>query len=532
MLKWLLVFAGVLAGLAVAAVAAIPWLLDTPAVQAQVAQAVSHALGRPVKLASLSVSLLPLPSVRLKDLRVADDPAFGTGPFVTVGEGKIRIRLRPLLSGRIELADLTLVGARIALIEDAAGRFNVTSLGVPAPASPGSPRGGVGRSGGASASPVLLSNIRVVDGYLQYQKLGSSHPALSLQQINATLRQSALREALSLSGDAIAEPGGIQLSTKDATLTPGGTRVLGDMALRATVEMEAKDVAPLAAAFAPSSGVSGPMKGKVEVTGSPGRLSATGAISAGRLTLSAERPACGGREPRRLEIEAVHVPLVASPTRIDSAPVEAKVARGALSFRASVVLDGAPALTLTDINVRGMDLGPVLVDYLCQPYAVTGPIDLTGEARVRRPDAGAADIMSGVDGAGRVKIGAGKVVGRAIVNLVRDVVGLSSAVSAVVRPGRAVSSPLDFDSITATYTVVNGVARTDDLVYRARDVRVAAAGTYGLSDGRVAMEVTLIEGANQVKGIVTGGPGSLRVVPTGVRVQDRDIKKFLDRIFR
>jgi hypothetical protein len=80
--------------------------------------------------------------------------------------------------------------------------------------------------------------------------------------------------------------------------------------------------------------------------------------------------------------------------------------------------------------------------------------------------------------------------------------------------------------------VAGGVARTEDLVYTARDVRVRAAGTYGLGDRRVAMEVTLTEGANQIKGLITGAPGSLRVVPTGVRVRDRDVKKFLDRLFR
>ncbi len=485
-----------------------------------------------MKFASVSVSALPLPAVRLRDLWVAEDPAFGPGPFVTVGEGRIRVRLRPLLSGRVELADLTLVGPRIALVEDAGGRLNVASLGMPAPSGHGSPRGGASRAGSPSSGTLLLSSIRVVDGSVQYQKLGGARPSLSLQQINATVQQSAAGEPLRLTGAAIAEPGAIRLSTKDATLTPGGARVVGDMALRATVEIEAPDVAPIGAAFAPSPEVSGALKGRIEVTGTPAKLSASGAITLDHVTLSAERPSCGGRERRRLAIESIRMPLVASGTKLDSAPVEVKMARGTASFRTSAALGAAPTATLTDISVKGMDLGPVLVDYLCQPYAVTGPLDLVGEARFSVPDKDPPDPTRGVDGFGRVRIGPGKVVGREIVNLVRDVVGLSGAVAAVVRPGRPVASPLDFDSITATYTIVSGVARTDDLVYRARDVRVAAAGTYGLGDGRVAMEVTLTEGANQVKGVVTGAPGSLRVVPTGVRVQDRDIKKFLDRLFR
>jgi len=533
MLKWLLIGVGLLAGLVVAAIVALPWLLDTPAVQGQVAQAVSHALGRPVRFASLSVSALPVPSVRLKELRVAEDPAFGAGPFVTVGEGRIRVRLWPLLSGRVELADLTLMGPRIALVEDAAGRLNIASLGVPAHSPPGLTRSGGGRSSSAaSAGAVLLSSLRIVDGSVQYQKLGEPRPVLSLQHINVTVTQSAPAEPLRLSGEAIAEPGGVRLRTTDARITPAGARLLGDTALRATVTMEAVDVGPIGAAFVSSPAVSGPMTGRMDVTGTPARLSATGAISLERVTLSAARPGCG-REPRRLAIEALRMPLVASPIRFDSAPVEAKVARGTVSFRASVARSGVPTASLTEISVRGMDLGPVLVDYLCQPYAVTGLLDLSGEAILRLPDVRPPETMRGVDGSGRIKIGPGKVVGREVVRLVRDVVGLGSAVSAVVRPGRsALPSPLDFDSITATYTVASGVARTEDLVYTARDVRVTAAGTYGLGDRRIAMEVTLTEGANQIKGLVTGAPGSLRVVPTGVRVRDRDVKKFLGRLFR
>jgi AsmA protein len=532
MLKWLLIGVGLLAGLAAAAIVALPWLLDTPAVQAQVAQAVSHALGRPVRFASLSVSALPVPTVRLKDLRVAEDPAFGTDSFVTVGEGRVRVRLWPLLSGRVELADLTLMGPRIALVKDAAGRLNIASLGVPAHSPPGPRSGGARSSSGASTGAVLLSSLRIVDGSVEYQALGEPRPMFSLRQINVTVTQRAPAEPMRLSGEAIAEPGSVRLRTTDARISPAGSRLLGDTALRATVTMEAADVAPIGAAFMLSPAVSGPMTGRIDVTGTPARLSATGALSLDRGTLSVERSGCG-REPRRLAIEAVRMPLVASPIRLESAPVEAKVARGTVSLRASMARVGVPTASLTEISVKGMDLGVVLVDYLCQPYAVTGLLDLSGEAILRLPDVRAPETMRGFDGSGRIKIGPGKVVGREVVNLVRDVVGLGSAVSAVVNPGRSPGrSPLDFDSITATYTVASGVARTEDLVYTARDVSVRAAGTYGLGDRRVAMEVTLTEGANQIKGVITGAPGSLRVVPTSVRVRDRDVKKFLDRLFR
>ena len=526
MLKWLLIGAGALVLLALAAMAALPLFLDTPALRAYVVQAAARALGRPVKLTALSVSGFPLPGVRLKGLEVAEDPAFGPGPFVAVGEGRLRIRLRPLFSGRVELADLTLEEPRIALVEDSGGRLNLASLGGPAP---GSSRGGGGRSGGVGASSVLLSSVRVVNGSVQYRKLGGKEPALRLEKINVTASQAAPGAALRLSGDAVAQPGGVRLSVKDASLAPGGVRAVGDMPVKATVELEAPDVASLGAAIAGSPAVSGAMKGRLELAGTPAQVAVTGAVTFDRLTLSEHRPQCAAPAPRQLVIEAVRIPLLASLHRVDSAPVEAKVARGIVSLSATVALRPVATATLTAISIKGMELGPVLVDYLCQGYAVTGPLDLSGEASMRL-----ADVWRSARGSGRVRIGPGKVMGGDVVNLVREIVGLGTTIAAMARPDqRPRFSPLDFDSITASYTIADGVARTDDLLYRARDVKVAAAGTYGLADGRVAMEVTLTEGATQVKGFVSGRPGSLRVVPTGVKLPNtRDIKKFLERLFR
>ncbi|HKW91867.1 MAG TPA: AsmA family protein, partial [Methylomirabilota bacterium] len=140
MVKWLLVGLGVLVLVVVGALLALPLLLDTPAIQTYVAQAASHALGRPVKFGGLSISALPLPTVRLRALQVGEDPAFGTGPFVTVGEGRMRIRIRPLLHGHVELADLTLEAPRIHVVEDAAGRLNVATLGGAGSMPSGAPR--------------------------------------------------------------------------------------------------------------------------------------------------------------------------------------------------------------------------------------------------------------------------------------------------------------------------------------------------------------------------------------------------------
>jgi len=535
MLKWLLIGLAVLVVVIVGMLLAVPLLVDTPAIQAYVSQAAGHALGRPVKFSALSISALPLPTVRLRGLQVADDPAFGPRPFMTVGEGRLRIRLRPLLQGRVELADLTLEAPRIHVVEDAAGQLNVATLGGAAPSAPAPPRVGGGRSGAPAAGAVLLSRVHIRNGAVDYERAsggpGGRPAALTLDHINLTVTQAGAGEALRMTGDAEG-PGGLKLTIPEATVTLGSGRSAGEARVKATVDVEGKDIAAAAATLIPSPTVSGPVKGRLQVSGTTARLTATGAVAFTRLTVSQERPHCPAPRRRSLALEDVRVPLVYAPPQLESPQVQSKMAKGTVTFRLVAALGAPRTVTLHDIAVKGVQLEPVLVDYLCQRNAVTGPLELTGEASLRPPE-----TLPTLNGSGRLHIGAGRVVGPDLLDAVNKALALTDLVSATLDPRArsrpSADSPLNFDSITATYTITNGVVRTDDLVYQARDLHVTGAGTYGLGDGRIAMDVTVTQGANRVKAHLAGAPGALTLVPTDVRLKEpKDLRKALDRLLR
>src|SRR5262249_10068850 len=161
------------------------------------------------KFTSLSIAPFPLPTVKLKGLEVAEDPAFGPEPFLTVAEGRMGIQLKPLFYGRVELANLVLDEPTITLMEDERGRSNWATIECVAPAPPGAPRSG-GRIGAATPATVVLSRISVVNGRMQYRTRGMKSP-LELEQINLTMSQTAPRAALHVHGDAMLRPGDIRL---------------------------------------------------------------------------------------------------------------------------------------------------------------------------------------------------------------------------------------------------------------------------------------------------------------------------------
>jgi hypothetical protein len=395
-LKWILIAAGALVLLLAGALVALPWLVDVPRVQAYIATAASQALGRPVRFTSLSVTALPTPSVRLKGLQVAEDPKFGTQPFLVVEEGRFRLRIRPLLSGRVELTDLTLEKPRVEIIDDGTGRLNVASLGPAATPGRPAPRPPAG-SAPAGAAAATISQVRLKDGVARVVRRGANALDLRLEDINVVVRPAG--DTFALEGTGRLEPGGLKLTLSQTTLQLPPGRALGDAPLRATIAVKGADVAGLVKAFVATPALRGPVEGTLRVAGTISHPTAQGDLAFSGLTVSERRPSCPAPPERQLQLGEVRVPLAFTLARLDAAPLSARVAGGTVSARAALNLT-AGAVSLNDVTVKGVELGPLLVDYLCQPYAVTGPLEHQGNVAFA-----SGTPLTTAEGAGRLRIG-------------------------------------------------------------------------------------------------------------------------------
>lgn len=520
----LIVFVGLLL-LAMGTLALLPRLLDTPAFHAYLSQAAGQVVGRPVKFASISVSLLPLPNVKLQGLEIADDPRFGTTPVLQVGEVRLGVRVKPLLSLRIELASITLDKARIELVEDG-GRWNVATLTLPTAPLKSSPRAVPGLPGTAAVGGVMVSRVRLTDAAVHVRRRGDTRDGLRVEGINATVSGAGGAE-LDIRGEARVEPGGLRLSHIRATVGLRGS----EPPVKASFSVEGADIAPLARGFlVVSPSLAGPVKGKLQLAGTPARLSATGEFELSRVTMSQDKLQCPAPTHRQLVFDAVRVPVLLKPVAFESSPLTARLGKGTVAVNVTAGLDASPLVTLADIKVVGVELLPVLQGYLCQGFAVSGALGLGGELSMR-----ASDLWRTMNGTGRFTVGSGRVVGEGALALARQVLQTGSVIDRALRgdfsgPGK---TALEFQAITGTYRITNGLVRTDDLVYRAKDLTMTSAGTYGLADGRTDMAVVITQSAGQFRAQVTGRGGSFRVVPTGVDVKDpAAVKKFLDRLLR
>jgi hypothetical protein len=112
----------------VLAVLIVPPFLSVSRYKASITRLISASLGRPVRLSSVEVRLLPRPGFLLTDLTVEDDPTYGAEPVLHANTVTASIRLLSLWRGHIELDTISVDEASLNLVRTAAGRWNLDSL--------------------------------------------------------------------------------------------------------------------------------------------------------------------------------------------------------------------------------------------------------------------------------------------------------------------------------------------------------------------------------------------------------------------
>jgi uncharacterized protein involved in outer membrane biogenesis len=165
-----------IAGVAVAGVALLAGLGAIIATHGDtLLAAVGRGIGRRVDAERMTLGVRGGLGVALRGVRIADDPAFGSAePFLAADRLDLRVRLLPLLRGRLVVDRITIDAPVVNLLRDASGRLNVESLGKrseAADAPEASDAKGVG-------PPLQLLALRLRDGMVRYRELANGRTLL------------------------------------------------------------------------------------------------------------------------------------------------------------------------------------------------------------------------------------------------------------------------------------------------------------------------------------------------------------------
>ncbi len=159
-------------GIVVAAVVvilfALPLFINVNSFRPKIELELTNALGRPVTLGDLSLSLFS-GKVGVGNISVADDPAFSKSPFITAESVKVGVELMPLIfSKQLNVTGIVLDEPQITLLKASNGTWNFSSIG-------GASKNNPAELAKAGASQNLsIAKLEIKDGKLAVGKANST----------------------------------------------------------------------------------------------------------------------------------------------------------------------------------------------------------------------------------------------------------------------------------------------------------------------------------------------------------------------
>lgn len=212
----------------IVAAIAIPFLVNVNSFRPEIESNLSSALGRPVKVGNLSLSILS-GSLGADQLSIADDPKFSSAPFIQAKTLKVGVELMPLLfSKQLNVTKIVIDHPEINLLRDRDGVWNFSSLGNPS----AQPAKAAGKTSGAPAN-VNVAKLDLSDGTITLGSTTGKRKPISYDKVNVSVRNFSFTGAFPVVASA-GLPGGGSLkidgsagpiNSTDTSLTPVQAKV-------------------------------------------------------------------------------------------------------------------------------------------------------------------------------------------------------------------------------------------------------------------------------------------------------------------
>ena len=219
----------VIAALFVIAIA-LPFFINVNNYRPQIESNLSSALGRPVKVGDLSLSILS-GSVEANQLSIADDPKFSNTSFIQAKSLKVGVELMPLIfSKQLNVTHLAIEKPQIALLRNREGIWNFSSLGNQAGQTAKTSEKSSGPGAGENLS---VGKLEISDGTISLGSVPARRNPVVYDKLNVTVKDfsftnrfpvtvsSALPGGGSMKIDGMAGP----INATDTALTPGQVKI-------------------------------------------------------------------------------------------------------------------------------------------------------------------------------------------------------------------------------------------------------------------------------------------------------------------
>ncbi|TDI32663.1 MAG: AsmA family protein [Acidobacteria bacterium] len=462
----ILLVAAILAVLLVAAGMALPLLIDADSFRETLRLQAEAALGRPVRLGTLHLRVLPRLALTADDLALEATPQEGGGDLLTARRVIIGARIMPLLQGRVEITRIIIQHPELTLRRAAGGVWILplpqASTSAPAP----------GEATTSSDKPAVLVRLLALrDGVVTLAE-GEARRTI-IEEFDLSLHDLALDRPL-------------QFDAAGIWIEAGGRR--RDMALGGSLAWESTGDDLL---LTLSSGTIRAGDSRLSLEG---RLTSSGTAPSLNLTID-DAELAEDELHDLLALAGINLPgsLSGEPLRGTAglswqqgqavlSPLQMDLFGGRLRGTATLRTDPSPALFHLEGDLQGIQAGPLLrslLDLDLLSGRLNGNLVLEGGGTTYE------ELLLSASGHGEVELRSGHLDGLDILASVSRASGVFGEDTVNSLTAKLAEGGMDFEQFGGPFTIQGGRIISPDLILKTADLKLTGSGSLDLLSGTV-----------------------------------------------
>jgi AsmA protein len=525
-MKRLLIVLGGLLVVVIAAVAALPHLLDVNRYHDRIQTELQKNLGREVQLGQMNLGVFP-PTFKVQNAVIGEDPKFNSGmPFAKAAELNIRVKLQPLLHKDVQVESLQMVSPQVELIRGEDGNWNFSSLGTH------NTQQTKQEQASGQNPPLQLDRFQINDGAVAITDNQKHQPRMEYSHIDLVLSNYAPGKPFDIAMTAhLPGGGGKQVVKFDGHGGPIDDATMVSTPFEGTLQLDQVMLSG-AQQYTDSNalkGIDGSLGGNIKFKNDAGKVSAMGTLRLDNVVAHGKQlgfpivldyNASDDLKAEVITVSNTQLKLGSAPFVINgtvngkSTPPLADLKLNAqnasiaelvkLAEAAGVQLSPGmnPSGQLTaDLSAKGPLSGPAVAGTLrTNQLAVSGVTANTMTIGLNMAPSG-ADVVKTLTGRVTVNMNDGKLTG---VDLSQKLGQIGKFTGA----GTVANGATHVSQLSGTFDIKNGLATTNDLKALTDAGTVAATGTASLVDQGLDMKATAVlskQSSQQVGGAGVGG---------------------------
>jgi len=454
--------------LAVGAIVALPFLIDLNKYQDQYKPIIEEPLNRKIQLQDIRLTIWPRIGARITELVVLDDPAFGSSSFASLNSLDIGVKLLPLLSGKVEVEEITLRNPVITVIKNKNGVLNVSTIGRTGVALPKTPsRAPIPSTEGPLKILALLAvdRVSIAGGTLNYRDQSSGTPVeYIVQDMELLLRSVRLGQSPTLHVGMLVQPLNLPMKL-DGIFGP----------LKESTDIDAIN-------FKLALG-----KTDLTITGKTVGQNASLNISAPIINTANLPVALPLQKP--VDVKNLQIAAEIQGQDVLLQQLSFHLFDGQVTAEGKVTSGSETPPFTGKTTIQGMQLGPTLNALASMPMSMSGTAGANFSVQGR--GFSMADLTKSLEGTGHVAVKDGKIEG---VNLLQEAISILKVAGISLDNATATA----FSAIETDLAIAHGIIYVQRLFMDSRDFQATGGGTIGFDQAlNLTVNLNLSEDLSQ-----------------------------------